>query len=69
MRLEVGKTYQSRLNEQVTIVGYAQSVFNQFPFYDDKERLYKEDGHYGLCNDTNSDLIEEIPLSNGSTQQ
>ena len=60
LKLEVGKTYRSRVGKEVKIVRTIDSEI--WPFCGDNEESYDEQGRYYVANsDDPKDLIEEVP--------
>lgn len=59
MRLEVGKSYESRSGEIVRIVELKANS-NTYPYIGDNDISYMENGRYYKGNQDSRDLIEEV---------
>lgn len=61
IKLEVGKTYQSREGNKVRIVGRINSKTRIWPFFGDNGESYDDQGrYYSTSFNDPRDLIEEV---------
>lgn len=66
MKLEVGKTYLTRNNKEVTVVEYNETA--NFPYRGSLGSTYLEDGCAYIGTETEHDLIKEKPTTSYDTK-
>ena len=59
LKLEVGKTYRSRVGEEVKIV--KKNNATEYPYRGNNLLSYTESGRFHLAKESDDDLIEEVP--------